>query len=88
MTDDAEQRYRTEITTTMNAVVRACHHVLMNHTYRAVWTPPDPNASPAELVSTARRDILNRLQYAITQAEAAARTIEADLRSRTRRRDE
>ncbi|UCM88904.1 hypothetical protein [Streptomyces marincola] len=75
--EEAEHRYRAEITNVMNAVIRTCAHILDHHSNGRTWTPRAPNTHHTDLITQARRDILNRLQLTIHQAEAATYAIEA-----------
>ncbi|WP_326597348.1 hypothetical protein [Streptomyces sp. NBC_01803] len=89
LADEAERRYRYEITSAMNTVIRACRHILNTSAYANTWAPPDRGATATQLVSTARYDVLSKLQTAIDQAEAIARIIDASPeRPRPRRRSE
>ncbi|URN11636.1 hypothetical protein LUW77_06155 [Streptomyces radiopugnans] len=80
-----EQLYRYEITAALNAVVRACHVIVTEHSHRGFWTPrtsTEPTPTHRELIEAARRDVLNRLQTVIHCAETVAYAIEHDRQRR------
>ncbi|MFP8962373.1 hypothetical protein ACLIYP_17720 [Streptomyces nanhaiensis] len=80
-----EQLYRYEITTALNAVVRACQDIVTEHSHRGFWTPhtsTEPTPTHRDLIEAARRDVLDRLQLVIHCAETVAYTIEYDRQRR------
>ncbi|WP_228470921.1 hypothetical protein, partial [Streptomyces alkaliphilus] len=79
---ETEEHHQREITAAINTVLHACHEA-SRHGPHGFWPPTSPAAYPdtTELITTARRDILDPLTRTIAAAQATIQAIEAEQRN-------